>query len=54
MSSEVISDLLSIPDDRPGPEQIAEDREQIRLLAYFENALNIRSVSLVGGIVVLM
>jgi RNA polymerase sigma factor (sigma-70 family) len=34
MSSEVISDLLSVPDDRPGPDQIAEDREQMRLLAH--------------------
>lgn len=34
MSSEAIADLLSVPDDRPSPEQAAEDREQMRLLAH--------------------
>ncbi|MBN9055335.1 MAG: RNA polymerase subunit sigma [Shinella sp. 65-6] len=34
MSCEAVADLLCVPDDRPGPEQIAGDREQMRLLAH--------------------
>ncbi len=34
LSSNAVADLLSVPDDRPDPERIAEDREQIRLLAH--------------------
>lgn len=34
LSSDEIADLMSVPDDSPGPEQVVEDREQIRLLAH--------------------
>ncbi|EKF20530.1 RNA polymerase sigma factor [Nitratireductor pacificus] len=33
MSSKAVMDLLSVPDDTPGPAQIAEDRDQVRLLS---------------------
>lgn len=33
LSIEEVTDLISIPDDSPGPEQVLEDRETIRLLA---------------------
>jgi RNA polymerase sigma factor (sigma-70 family) len=42
LSSEVITDLLSVPDDRPGPEKIAEDKEQMHLLAHILEELPAR------------
>lgn len=34
LSTDQIAELMSIPDDTPGPEQIVEDRQQMRLLAH--------------------